>query len=130
MTGAGGAVASISQVSLAGEASRLPTASTARTANVCVPSARPVYVIPLEQAEKPAPSRLHSKPATPLPESVPLSPNVAVRLALRFGCAPSIEVSGATASTVHDHEAGVGSTFPRTSIARTAKVWPPLSSPL
>jgi hypothetical protein len=57
-----GGVASIFQVRVAGVRSSWPSASFARTWNVCCPSARLVYFLGWEvQSEKGLPSRLHSK---------------------------------------------------------------------
>ncbi len=56
-----GAVRSTVQSQVAGESSRLPAPSYARTARLCSPCARPEYVAGLPgQAENAAPSRLHS----------------------------------------------------------------------
>ena len=41
-----------------------------------------------------------------------------------------IDVSGADASIVQAREAGVASTLPAASIARTSKLWEPLASPV
>ena len=56
-----GAVASIVQAYEAAVGSTFPAASTARTWNVCAPSARLEYDCGVAQPLKPAPSRLHWK---------------------------------------------------------------------
>ena len=81
------------------------------------------------QAAKLPPSSLHSKLATPVPASVPLKPKLAeLELVGSYGLL-SIVVSGAAVSIVHVNEAGVGSTLPAPSIARTWKVWLPSDRP-
>ena len=42
----------------------------------------------------------------------------------------SMVVSGAAVSTVQPEEAGVGSTLPAASVARTSNVWLPSLSPV
>ena len=81
------------------------------------------------QAEKLATSSLHSKPATPVPVSVPLKVNDAEPVPLGSDGWLSIVVSGAAASIVHVNESGVGSALPAPSIARTWKVWLPSDRP-
>ena len=54
-------VVSIVHEYVAGVASVIPAASVARTAKVCVPSARLLYAFGDAHAVKPAPSRLHVK---------------------------------------------------------------------
>src|SRR5690349_1210393 len=61
--GAAGEVASTVHAAVA--APTLPTASGARTANECEPSASAVRLRGLVQAAKAAPSRLHAKPVAP-----------------------------------------------------------------
>ena len=51
--------------------------------------------------------------------------NDAVPLAVGFDGLPSIVVAGEDVSTVHVNVAGVGSTLPTPSIARTSNVWLP-----
>ena len=73
MVVSGGAVSTV-HVKLAGVGSTFVAASTARTWNVCDPSARPVYVCGLVQGAKPAPSRAQSNVA---PTSLEVNVNVA-----------------------------------------------------
>ena len=77
----------------------------------------------------PAPAGERSKPteATPLP---PVSVDVEFKLTvpLRYWPGSSIVATGGTVSTTHVCEAGEGSTFPPTSVARTSKVWEPSPS--
>ena len=113
----------------------MPALSIARTAKVCGPSARPVRVSPLAQAEKAPPSRLHSNEATPeatppLVGSLPVKLKVAFALLLSAGGLPVIVVSGAVRSIVQVYEAGVVSMLPAASTARTRKVWLPSARPL
>src|SRR5439155_1341806 len=69
-----GGVVSTVQLAVAGVGSALPALSVARTRKPWLPSARPLYACGLVQAVKAAPSRLHWKPARPLPVSLPLKP--------------------------------------------------------
>src|SRR5437660_10806295 len=95
--GVSGGVASIVQEYDAGLGSMLPAMSTARTWNVCAPSATPEYVFGLGQEANAPPSRLHSKVE---PGSVAESPK------LGFGSFDSedgfdvIDVFGGTVSIV------------------------------
>ena len=79
------------------------------------------------QVAKPPPSSWHSKLATPVPASVPLKLNDAEVLLVGFDGLLLIVVFGAVASMVQVKEAGVGSTLPAPSIARTWNVWLPSS---
>ena len=63
------------QVKLARLGSMLPEVSVARTSKVWLSSIKPLKLTELAQEENPAPSRLHSKPATPT-MSVPSKVNV------------------------------------------------------
>src|SRR5688572_22351029 len=67
-----GGVSSVSMVQacVAGEASRLPATSRARTAKLCAPSARPVNDSGEAQSTKAAPSTLHSSASMPESASV------------------------------------------------------------
>ena len=77
----------------------------------------------------PAPAGERSKPteATPLP---PVSVEVELRLTvpLRYWPGSSIVATGGTVSTNQVWEAGEGSTFPPTSVARTSNVCEPSAS--
>ena len=82
------------------------------------------------QAAKAAPSSRHWKAATPEPPaSVPEKVKLAAAEAALAGGVESIVVLGAMVSTVQVKLAGVASTFPAWSIARTSKVWEPSASP-
>jgi hypothetical protein len=122
-----GAAVSTVQVKVAGLASVLPAGSVARTLKVCEPSARPVYGCGLVQAEKPPPSSWQAKVE---PGSLEVKSNAALAEAVSAGGFEVIVVFGATASTVHVWTAGVASTLPAGSIARTRNVWEPLVRPL
>ena len=75
-------------------------------------------------------SSRHWKEATPEPPvSVPENVKLADADPLRVGGPESIEVVGAVVSIVQVELAGVASTFPAWSIARTSKVWEPSASP-
>jgi len=112
---------------VAGEESVLPAPSTARTRKVCDPAPSPVYVCGLVHAANGAASRLHSKVA---PVVSDVKSKVAVVSFVGPAGADVIVVSGAVVSTVQVRVAGVGSTFPAISAARTSKVWLPSESAL
>ena len=120
-----GAVRSTVQACVAGVASTLPAASSARTSNVCAASVSPVYDWGLEQFAKAPPSSRHSKPG-------PASDAVNEKLApVEFDAAGGEEVIVVFAgvrSTVKVNDAGVASTFPAASIARTSNVYVPSAS--
>jgi hypothetical protein len=71
-----------------------------------------------------APSRRHSNVAVSVAENVKLA---VVSVTVPDG-PPEIVVSGAVVSTVQERVAGVASTFPATSIARTSKVCVPAAT--
>ena len=73
------------------------------------------------------PSSLHSKV---LPALVAVKLKVALVLLVRAGGAAVMVVSGAVVSIVQVKLAGVASTLPAVSIARTWKVWLPAASAL
>ena len=110
-----GAVESTTKVRVAGVASRLLAASTARTENVCWPSGRATGNGDVHAANSPA-STLHS--------------NVAVASAENTNGGPpaSSVVSGAVVSTVNVRVSGVASWLPAASTARTEKVCSPSGS--
>ena len=119
-----GATVSTAHVRDAGVASTLPSASIARTENVCAPSPSPEYDFGEAQLVHAPESSLHSKE----PDSVAENPNDAAAVAtVPFGPLV-IEVSGATVSTAHVRDAGVASTLPSPSLARTEKVCVPSAS--
>ena len=112
---------------VAGEASVFPAGSVARTSNVWFPAASPVYVWPLAQALKAAPSSRHWK-------LLPVSLDVKLKLALVWfvgdGGAEVIVVCGGVVSIVHVWLAGEASVFPAPSIARTWNVCAPAARPV
>jgi hypothetical protein len=113
-----GAVVSTVQVRFAGVASMFPTVSMARTENVCSPSPSPEYAFGEPHAAQEPASSLHSN----VPASLDENPNEA-ELDPTVPLGPlAIDVSGEPVSTVQVRLAGVASTFPTASIARTAKV--------
>ena len=129
-----GALVSIVNERVAGVASVLPAASVARTANVWPPSGS-VSVIGLEHAVQVPPSTRHSNVE---PDSLAVNVNVGdPSLVLPLG-PPVIDVFGAVVSaggagvvsTVNERVAGVASTLPAASMARTENVWAPSASEL
>jgi hypothetical protein len=110
---------------LAGVASTLPAASTARTLNTCGPCVFTKNETGLVHAAQSALSSVHWKtaPASDVNEMVAL-----VVATVPLG-AEVMVVSGATVSTVQVREAGVGSMLPATSFARTSNVCEPSASP-
>ena len=95
VTSVPGGVVSTDHVWTAGEASRLPAWSVARTRNSCDPTASPVYSRGDEQAAKAAPSSEHSN-VEPVSVAVNVNDAVVSRLAAP-GCEP-IELTGASTS--------------------------------
>ena len=122
-----GGVVSTVQAYVAGVGSTLPAASTARTASVWLPWPSPVYVTGSVHATNGPPSRLHSY-VTGL--SFEEKSNVAVVEFVAAGGPLTIVVSGGVPSTVHVRDAGVGSTLPAASTARTSKVCEPSARPV
>ena len=82
------------------------------------------------QGANDAPSRRHSNEAMPEPPaSVPEKAKLAEAALLSAGGLESMFVFGAVVSTVQLKVAGVWSTLPAWSIARTSKEWLPSASP-
>jgi hypothetical protein len=106
----------IDQVNVAGVASTLPAASRARTSKVWAPVARPVSTCGLVVATNVPPSRRDSKVAVSFAANV----KVATVEELTVGGPELIVVSGEATSTTHEWVAGVASTLPTESRARTA----------
>src|SRR5262249_4917282 len=117
-----GAAVSITQVNDAGVGSTLSAASIARTSKVCVPSPSVTLVNGEVHAPNTPASRRHSK-RTPL--SFAVNENEGLELFEGFAGDAVIVVSGAVRSTTQVNDAGVGSTLPAASIARTWKVCEP-----
>jgi hypothetical protein len=113
-----GAMVSTRQETLAGDCSTLPPASIAHTAKVYVPSDRSLYVTGDSQGEPPSPFSVHINVAASFEEKR----INASRLLTTLEGAESMEVTGGVVSTTHDRVAGVWSTFPAASIARTSRV--------
>ena len=120
-----GAVASIVNVWVAGVASRLPAWSVAHTEKVCAPSARAGVVYGEEQETIAAASTWHSNVAN---SPGTAKPKVGVESFPGDGGTALIVVSGAEVSTVKALEAGVASTLPASSVARTWNVCAPPAS--
>ena len=91
----------------------LPAASTAVTANVCAPSASPVYVLPVEQALAAPPSIAHRK-VTPGSASVKLK--VADVDAVGLLGLPVIEGAGGATRSIVQVEGIEALTFPALSV--------------
>src|SRR6266498_3098644 len=98
----------------------LPAASTARTKNVCRPSANGPNEAPLAHAANAAASTRHSKPDAPAEPNV----NVVDGVETTAACAPIDGTAGATVSIVHWTEAAALA-FPAASTARTKNVCRP-----
>ena len=116
------------KVRLAGVGSVLPAGSVARTSKVCGPSASADVVNGVVQAANAAASTRHSNVEPASVEVKVKVGRVVVGRAARAG-PPVMEVSGgwlsSTVETVKVRLAGVGSTLPAASMARTSKVCGP-----
>jgi hypothetical protein len=110
----------------AGVRSTFPAASLARTSSTCRPGARLDSWWGEEHETNVGPSSAHSY-VTPV--SLDEKLNVADVLALGSAGPDGISVSGGR-STVQAYEAGVPSTFPAPSFARTSSRWRPAASPV
>ena len=120
-----GAVVSTVHARDAGVPSTLPCASSARTRRVCEPSASELYDAGEVQAPQAPPSSLHSN----VPASSAPSVNAAEVLVVVPVGPPVSVVCGAVASTVQVRDAGVASTLPTPSLARTSSVCEPSVRP-
>ena len=119
--------AAVSTVKLrdAGVGSTLPAGSVARTSNVWAPSASEAVVwAELQEAQAPASTRHSNVEPAWLAENV----NVGVASFVGPDGPLSIVVCGAAVSTVKLRDAGVASTLPAGSVARTSNVWAPSAS--
>ena len=94
-----GGVVSTVQACVAGDSSMLNQTSTARTANVCGPSASPISALGERQAAKAAPSSEHSNVAGSLAPNV----NVAPVSRVAAGGPPASVVSGGSSSRTTRH---------------------------
>ena len=103
----------------AGELSRLPAASVARTSNVCGPSARAAAVKGDVHSLNPPPSTLQANVA---PGSGDENENVGVLSSVGPDGPAVIVVSGAAVSTVKLLPAGELSRLPAASVARTSNL--------
>jgi hypothetical protein len=112
--GAPGAVVSTVNVTVAGDASKLPAASVARTSNVCAPSLSGGDVKGVGHGAKPWASNWHANVAFGSSDE---NVNVGVGLLVGLDGPESIVVSGAVMSTVNDLSSGVRSIFPAASLA-------------
>src|SRR6201999_2677108 len=122
-----GAAVSIVHVYVSGEPSGLPNGAIARTRNVCVPALSPVR---LRGDVHRANGALSSEHWNVEPTSFEVNANVAEVSSVGFGGWLVMSVSGGVASrTFHVREAGVSSTLPAASTARTRSVWSPYVRP-
>ncbi len=97
----------------------MATVSSALTRKVCSPWPRPLRDCGEVQLLKSAPSRLHLKVE---PSSLEEKTMLAELLVAMAGGPLSMVVSGGVASTVKARLAGVASSLPAGSVARTSKV--------
>ena len=112
-----GGVVSIVKFTVAGVASVLPAASRARTRNECTPSPRPVAGYGLVAVTKAALSTLIYNVLFASEDEKAKSAEFTIELL----AGPEVMVvSGATESTVQVADAGVASTLPAPSRARTS----------
>jgi hypothetical protein len=115
----------IVHVRVAGVGSTLSAGSMARTANVCEPTPRPVYVRGLVHGANTVVSSRHSNVD---PGSLALKPNVAdVAVVELAGPDVIVVFGGVRSATVHAHS--VEPALPAASVARTDKVWAPTARP-
>ena len=117
-----GAVASTVIEREAGVASTLPTESVERTSKLCSPSASSGVVNGDSQGSQSPASSRHSKLE---PGSSEENSKVGVGSGVTPEGPESMVVCGAVASTVIEREAGVASTLPTESVARTSKLCSP-----
>ena len=120
-----GGVLSTSKARWAGEASVFPAGSMARTWKVCGPSPSDAVVWAEVQETQASLSVRHSKVEPAWSDE---NVNVGVGSFVGPEGPLSIVVSGVAVSTVNARDAGVGSTFPAGSVARTSKVCAPSAS--
>jgi hypothetical protein len=125
-----GAVVSTVNDAVAGDASGVPRLSVARTENVYDPSASELYAFGDVHAAyvpvvEPGPSSLHWNVDPGLVEP---NPNDGDALFVAPVGPLVIEVSGAEVSTVNARVAGVASTLPAPSAARTENAYEPSAS--
>ena len=104
----------------------LPAASVARTCRVWAPSARAGRDGVGPHAVNAAPSTLHVSTAA---GSETATAKAGRGSLLSAPGAAVNDAAGATVSTVQVHVAGVGSTLPIASTARTSSAWPPSARP-
>jgi hypothetical protein len=115
----------IVQLWVAAVPSVFPARSVARTRNWCALRESPVYCLGDSQLEKAPVSSAHSNVA---PGSAENSKRAVVSVVSAGGPDP-IVVSGAVRSTVQLWLAGLRSTFPARSVARTWKLYGPSARP-
>lgn len=109
-----------------------PAASIAFTENVCEPLPSDESACGDRHVANAEPSSEQTNPVTPVPPvSVPEKLNVAVELFEGFaGFGSSMVADGGTVSTIQVYWAGVASTLPAASMARTLKMCDPSVSPV
>src|SRR5215210_4134395 len=120
-----GAAVSTMKLRDAGVASTFPAGSVARASKLWAPSASDAVVTGVEHEPHAPPSTRHSNVESAwLAEKA----NVGVESLVGPDGPLSMVVFGAAVSTVKPREAGVGSTFPAGSVARTSNVCAPSAS--
>src|SRR5918999_6588203 len=130
MNVSGGSVSSggmISHSYHSGVESTTPDGLTERTWNTCGPIVRPSTTSGDAHGRKSSPSSEHSKSNSAFPlKSSPRNSKIATVPSVSSSGPISIDVSGEFTSTyIHERVAGVGSTLPISSIARTCTVCRP-----
>jgi hypothetical protein len=120
----GGAALTV-HVREAGVESALPAASMARTSKVCTPLPSPEYAFGEVHVTKAARSSRHSNVESVSAEEKPKLADEEVEVPLGPDV---IAVSGSVVSTVQVLLAGLASTLPAASVARTSKVCEPAAS--
>src|ERR687896_45304 len=130
MNVSGGSVSSggmISHSYHSGVESTTPDGLTDRTWKTCGPTVRPSTTCGDVQGRKSSPSSEHSKSNSMFPwKSSPVNSKMATVPSVSSSGPMSIDVSGELMSTyIHERVAGVGSTLPISSMARTCTVCRP-----
>ena len=114
----GGSSSTTDQVTVVIGASGDSSGTSTRTSKVCEPNGSPPYAFGEVHGENSPALRAHSKVSS---RPLALNSKVALRLSVRAAGRASISTAGARIWTSHVYTAGVGSTLPAASRARTAK---------
>ena len=124
-----GAAVSMVQLWVAGDWSVLPAASVARTRNTWSPAERPVYCLG-EVHGKYAPLSIEQANVEPASSAVKSKVALTLLVVAAGAPAPIVVCGGVPSLTRQLNLAGVGSTLPSASTARTSNVWSPTARPL